>query len=180
MFGVLLGKKRLSEEKVCNLLVNHTLEAAEAIWPIVQEHLEQSPHFEHSPGIMERSDDQFLLAVITCNIARLSKVTEPGQDKRLAQQLLEKFAKSLSMDTMTLAKEIKSCKSLMSRLNYPSKNIVYGLPRVIFERYELIDCQDEHFTNMKAPNPIELKNLNGLLEPLIWDFEFLNEEFKIV
>jgi len=180
MFSALLGKKKLTEEKLCNVLVNHTIETAQAIYPIVAEHIDECPYFERNPEMALKRDDHFLLAIITCNIARLPKICTPGQDKRLAQQLLEKFAQTLGMDTIDLGKEIRSCKSLMSRLNMPSKNIVYGLPRAIFQYYELNPFQEPYFRGMKVPNPLILKELNGLLEPLIWDMAFLNEEFRVI
>ena len=175
----MLGKKKLTEEKLCNILVNHTIEACEAVFPEIAEYVSDCPYFEQKPDFDQRGDDQFLLAVITCNLARLPLAFEAGKDKRVAQSLLNKFAQSFGMDTMDLAREIKSCKSDMKRLNIPSKNIVYGLPRVIFQRYDLNNFQEPYFRGMKSPNPLFLKEMNGLVEPLVWDLEFMKEEFKI-
>jgi hypothetical protein len=180
MFSALLGKKRLTEEKLCNVLVNHTFEAFDAIYPEVRDYISDCPYFENGPDFAERGDDHFLLAVITCNVSRLSKGFDAGQDKRIAMKIINSFAMSLDIDSNDLAKEIQACKSLMKRLNLPSKNIVYALPRAIFHYYHLNDFQEPYFRGMKVPNPLFLKEMNNIVEPLVWDLDYLRAEFKLV
>lgn len=180
MFSTLLGKKKLTEEKLCNVLVNHTFEAMEGIYPELVDYVSECPYFDRRPDFEHRGDDHFLLSLITCNVSRLSKVVPAGQDKRMAQMLIDKFANGLGMEGHELAKEIKKTKSLMKRLNLPSKNIVYALPRAVFHYYDLNEFQEPYFRGMNVPNPLFLKEMNQLVEPLIWDFQYLDSEFKIV
>ena len=76
--------------------------------------------------------------------------------------------------------EIKAIQSHMTRLNAPSKNTIYAMGKVLFHQYDLFCFQDTYFREMKAPNPIVLKRLNGLMSYFTFDWAEVQDQFKIV
>ncbi len=68
----------------------------------------------------------------------------------------------------------------MERLNFPSKNTVYAMSKVLFHSYDLFCFQDPYFREMQVPNPIILKRLNGLMGYFLWNWTEVNEQYRIV
>lgn len=180
MFATLIGKKKKTEIEVARLMVNGTLNACEPIFEEIKGYICECPHFEVEPAIKRNYEDLFMLTVFTCNIARIPNFFPGGQDKRIAQHMIRYAAEGLEMDTKELASKINDCKSLMKRLNHPSKNLVYAMPKALFEYYGLNDCQQAYFRDMNVPNPLFLKEMNLLMSSLVWDWSLIKDEYKIV
>ena len=101
-------------------------------------------------------------------------------DKRVAALAISKFAQATDIPVPDLEREVRTLQSQMERLNFPSKNTVYAMGKVLFHRYDLFCFQDSYFREMKAPNPIILKRLNGLMGYFIWNWREVNEQYRIV
>lgn len=179
MFATLIGKKKMTEEALANTLVEGTLKTSDIIFNEVVDYLNECPHFDRSPELKREDDLDFIITVFTCNISRIPNFLTGGQDKRVAQWIIKKLAYALYMDVRDLSTRISKCKSLMKRLNHPSKNLIYAMPKAVFTLYGLNDFQQPYFKDLNSPNPLYLKEMNLMLEHLVWDWEFLKEEFKI-
>jgi hypothetical protein len=67
----------------------------------------------------------------------------------------------------------------MTRVNHPSKNMVYAMSKAVFFKYELSEYQDEYFKRMQAPNPMLLKRLDMVMECYLWNWDSFFKKFKI-
>jgi hypothetical protein len=76
--------------------------------------------------------------------------------------------------------EIKALQQLMERVNHPSRNAVYAMSKTIFHKYDLFRHQGDYFRDLKAPNPIVLKRLNGLMGFFLWNWEEFVSEHRIM
>lgn len=180
MFATLIGKNRISEEKLATALVTRTLQTGELIFSEIAEYINECPHFDRSPELDSRNDVDFLITVFTCNITRIPNFLANKQDKRVAQWILRSLAEELEMDLRQLSTMIKDCKSVMKRLNHPSKNLVYAMPKAIFHLYGLNEFQQEYFRDLNSPNPLYLKEMNQMLDSLVWNWDKIKQEYKIV
>lgn len=179
MLSTLIGRKKITEAALARALTSGTMQASEASFKEILSHIRTCPHFEKEPIISDGHDSPFILAIMTLNISRVSSFLDSGPDKRMAQELLHEFATATSSDFRTVSLMVKDCKDQMKRLNRPSKNVYYGLAKYIFHAYGLNKYQQDYFRNMSAPNPLFLKEMNSILEPLVWDWEMILNEFKI-
>ena len=68
MLGTLLGKKKLTEEAVSELMVNSILNAVTSNFPQVSELINDDIDFVEKPRLCEDDGYQFLLIVITGNV----------------------------------------------------------------------------------------------------------------
>lgn len=180
MITTLFGKKKISEEKLANVFVNAVLELSEQGFPAIAAELNESPEFHVSPALAETDDQAFALIVLAANLTEAQRILGPGVDKRITSLAISKFAQAMDLSVPDLEREVRSLQSQMDRLNFPSKNTVYAMGKVLFHRYELFCFQDSYFREMKAPNPIILKRLNGLMGYFLWNWKEVNEQYRIV
>ena len=75
-----------------------------------------------------------------------------------------------------LAREYQS---FITRVNYPSKNMVYGMSKAMFEKYQLNEFQDDYFRRMQAPNPLFLKRMDEVMANFVWNWDAFFKKFKM-
>lgn len=180
MIATLFGKKKITEEKLANAFVNAILELSEQGFPAVAAEINESPEFLVDPKIAGSDDGAFALMVLAANLLEAQRILGPGADRRIASLSISKFAQATGLKNSELEREVQKLQSQMSRLNFPSKNTVYAMGKVLFHQYDLFCFQDTYFREMKAPNPIILKRLNGLMGYFLWNWTEVNEQYKIV
>jgi FTR1 family protein len=119
------------------------------------------------------------LIVIAANLSSLESTFDADQAVRVEQMIFEKLGKIYSMSTaefQTLAREYQS---FIARVNYPSKNLVYGMSKAMFEKYKLNDFQDDYFRRMQAPNPLFLKRMDEVMANFIWNWDAFFKKYKM-
>ena len=83
------------------------------------------------------------------------------------------------MDETSFENLIKDYKNFISRVNHPSKNMLYGMSKAIFHKYNLNDFQDDYFKRMQAPNPLFLKRMDEVMSNFIWDWDVFFKKYKL-
>ena len=180
MIATLFGKKKITEDKLANVFVNAIFELAENGFPAIAAEFNEAPEFVVSPAIKENDDIPFTMVVLAGNLIEMKNILGPGLDKRMYSLSVSKFAQAIGHVGSDLEVEIKAIQSHMTRLNAPSKNTIYAMGKVLFHQYDLFCFQDTYFREMKAPNPIVLKRLNGLMSYFTFDWAEVKDQYKIV
>lgn len=176
----LFGKKKISEEQVANVFVNAIQVMIDEGFEDVAGLINDSPEFVKSPNINSEDSGPFTMIVLAGNIKTIPQYYNAGQDKRITEHILEKFAELYEIDKMKLAQMVSDTRKFMSRKNHPSKNVINGMARALFCRYELNKYQEEYFKNLQSPNPIFIQRLKDALENFMWDWNAINEKYKVV
>ena len=180
MIASLFGKKRIAEEKLANAFINAVLEFTAQGFPLISAELNEAPEFEVAPSIEPSQDEAFARILLAGNLIEMQRALGPGIDKRMHSLSISKFAQALGIDATDLGHEIQQLQGRMERMNYPSKNTVYAMAKVLFTEYDLFCFQDVYFREQKAPNPIVLKRLNGLMGYFLWNWSEVSEQYRIV
>lgn len=180
MFSTILGKKKLSEVAVADVLVNSILDSVAKSFPDVAGLINDDQNFEDRPNIHEEYGYQFLLTVLTGNICFIPKFFDSGKDKRIIEHIISRSSEILELEKRQLAQDIMECKKQMSRVNYPSKNTVYAMSKVLFFRYDLNEFQEDYFKTLNAPNPQFLKKMDEINKLFIFNWTQLFEKYKVV
>ena len=170
MIATLFGKKKITEDKLANVFVNAVLELSAEGFGAIAAELNEAPEFDASPGLKEEDDHRFAMIVLAANLTEMQRTMGPGVDKRLFALSVSKFAQAMGLGNTDVEQEVRSLQHQMDRLNHPSKNTVYAMGRVLFSKYDLFCFQDSYFREMRSPNPIILKRLNGLMGYFIWSW----------
>src|SRR5690606_35967860 len=122
---------------------------------------------------------EFGMIVFVGNLSFLESAFDADQAARVESLIFEKLARVFEMEMQEFKCLVKDYKSLMSRLNHPSKNIVYGMSKCIFDKYALYNYQDEYFKRMQAPNALLLKRLDEVVENFIWDWDAFFKRYRL-
>jgi hypothetical protein len=180
MIATLFGKKKITEEKLATVFVNAVLQLTEQGYPAVAAELNEAPEFMVSPGLKEADDVDFALIVLTGNLMEMQRILGPGLDRRMYSLAVSKFAQAIGHSGSDLELEVRALRSTMEKLNFPSKNTVYAMGKAIFHKYDLYCFQDVYFREQRAPNPVVLKRLNGLMNYFIWNWTEVYDQYRIV
>ena len=141
--------------------------------------INEDPAFEATPNITPEANSEFTLIVIVGNLVTLESSFESDQAFRVEQLIYQKFATIFSMSETSFENLIKEYKNFISRVNHPSKNMLYGMSKAIFHKYNLNDFQDDYFKRMQAPNPLFLKRMDEVMSNFIWDWDVFFKKYKL-
>ncbi len=178
MFGIILRKK-VSDEKLANVFINGLFSTIDNGFPVLAEMLNEDSAFVSSPGIDPKNSYEFGMIVIVGNLSFLESAFDADQAERVETLIFEKLSHMFEMDVPAFRCLVKDYKQLMTRLNHPSKNVIYAMSKAIFDKYTLYNYQDEYFKRMQAPNPLLLKRLDEVVENFVWDWDAFFKRYKL-
>lgn len=178
MLGTLI-KRRLSDNQVANVFVNALLEVVDNGFKEVAALINEDQAFVASPNIQPHQDGEFALIVIVGNLSFLESTFEADQAYRVEKLIFEKLGKLYGMSEVNFSNLVREYQSFISRVNHPSKNMIYGMSKAIFHKYKLNDFQDEYFKRMQAPNPLFLKRMDEVMQNFIWNWDAFFKKYKI-
>jgi len=176
----LFGKKKLTEEKAANIFINGIQLLIDEGFSDVTGLINDSPEFLSPPNLDSEDNGAFTIIVLAGNLQVLPSYFEAGQDRRITQHILEKFAELYEIDKMGLAKMVSETRKLMMRKNHPSKSVTNAMARTIFCRYDLNMYQEKYFKSLDSPNPIFIQRLKEAMETFLWNWDALLEKYKVV
>lgn len=175
----LFGKKKMDEERVANMVVNGLIEAVDKNFPDVAALINSDPDFVSSPGVNQEDDHEFLLIVITGNLKFIPQYFESGQDQRIKDLLLQKFAQALQLEKDELKRIVDDRSAFLSRVNHPSKKTLYAMSKAVFHKYGLNEHQEEYFRRIETPNPLFLQRMDDIMENFLWGWDAFLEKYKV-
>ena len=97
----------------------------------------------------------------------------------MIDSIIDQLASVFQTDFHLMEEKINKYTSFISRVNHPSKNILYGMSKAVFFKFKLGQYQDDYFAQLNTPNPIFLKKIDTLIENYIWDWKTVFEKIKI-
>ena len=178
MLGSLL-KKRLSDEKVANIFVNALLEVVDNGFPEVASLVNEDPAFVRSPQLDSKNNGPFSLIILVANLSSLESTFEAEQADKVEQIIFENCGKMYGLSPVEFKKLIRDFQSYMSRINHPSKNMIYAMSKAFFFKYSLSEFQDDYFKRMQVPNPLFLKRLDEVMQHFLWDWDVFMRKYKL-
>jgi len=167
-------KKTYKEEKIAHLFVDQFFHSVDCGFPEVAALINESPEFVTCPNIDDDDSDKFLLLVLAANISAVYKHFPVHVDQSIVRKILEEVSDVGGVHYLALTSSVAELQKFISKVNHPSKNLVYGLSKAIFFKYELAKHQEKYFKNLNSPNPILLKRLDDAVINFIWDWENLS------
>ncbi|HNR85244.1 MAG TPA: hypothetical protein PKN22_06285 [Taishania sp.] len=178
MLGTLL-KKKLSDNQVANIFINALFETIDNGFPEVAQLINEDSAFVSSPNIDANNNGEFALITIIGNLSFLESTFEPEQAARIEALIIDKLATIYQTTPSEFKKIIADYKTFIQRVNHPSKNMIYGMSKAIFHKYQLNDFQDEYFKRMQAPNPLFLKRMDEVVASFVWDWDAFFKKYRL-
>lgn len=172
-------KKKLSDNQVANMFINAIFDIVDNGFKEVAQMINEDIVFEQSPNIPENHSGEFGLIVIVGNLSFLESTFDPDQAARIEQLIFEKLSRIYGMTELEFSQLIRDYQSFIQRLNHPSKNMIYGMSKAVFHKYNLYDFQDEYFKRMQAPNPLFLKRLDEVMNNFVWNWDAFFKKYRL-
>ncbi len=178
MLGI-FGRKKIGEEQLAQIFVNAMISMSQEGFQDVSEIINEDPDFIKTPDLTSDGYIPFLFVIISGNLKFLPKVLEGIDSANVIAKIYEFLAQKFDTSSNSIEQHVKKYQKEMSRLNHPSKNILYGMSKLFFHQYDLYPYQDDYYTRVQAQNPLVLKRINDIMRAFIWDWEIIGEEYKI-
>jgi hypothetical protein len=174
-----LFKKKLSEDQLSNIFVNGVIEVVDKGFEEVASLIDEDPAFVERPNVLGASDGHFTMIVIATNISCLKDSFDPSDLSSLEKSVNEKFAEVFDMELATFEKYLNDYTSFLSRVNHPSKTMLYSMSKGIFYKYKLNQFQDEYFRRLDCPNPLFLKRMDEVMKNFLWNWDAFFKRYKM-
>jgi hypothetical protein len=178
MLGTIL-KRKLSDNQVANIFINAIFDTVDNGFKEVAQLINEDVAFVRSPEIQDKDNGEFGLIVIVGNLSFLESTFDAEQAGRVEKIIFEKLAKIYDISEADFVKLIRDYQSFITRVNHPSKNMIYGMSKAVFHKYGLNEFQDEYFRRMMAPNPLFLKRMDEVMSNFIWNWDAFFKKYKI-
>jgi len=172
-------KRKLSDNQVANIFINAIFDTVDNGFNEVAQLINEDVAFVQSPNIAENENGEFGLIVIVGNLSFLESTFDAEQAGRVEKIIFEKLSKIYDMSELDFSRLIRDYQSFISRVNHPSKNMIYGMSKAVFHKYKLNDFQDEYFRRMQAPNPLFLKRMDEVMGNFIWNWDAFFKRYKL-
>jgi hypothetical protein len=172
-------KRKLSDNQVANIFINAIFDTVDNGFKEVAQLINEDVAFVQSPQIAENENGEFGLIVIVGNLSFLESTFDAEQAGRVEKIIFEKLSKIYDMSELDFSRLIRDYQSFISRVNHPSKNMIYGMSKALFYKYKLNEYQDEYFKRMQAPNPLFLKRMDEVMGNFIWNWDAFFKRYKL-
>ena len=178
MLGTLL-KKKLSDNQLASIFLNGIFEMVDNSFVEVVDLINDDVAFVQSPSLSAEKNGQFTMIVVVANISSLESAFETTQANRIERIIFEQLGSLMGKSTAEAEEKVREYQKFMSRINQPSKNLVYAMSKSVFSKYQLNEFQDEYFKRLQAPNPLFLKRLDQMMALFLWDWDSFFKKYKI-
>ena len=174
-----LLKRKLSDDQVANVFINALFDVVDNGFVEVAELINEDVAFVKSPQIGSSLNGEFALIVIAANLSSLESTFDADQAVRIEQKIFEKLGKIYEMTPSEFQSLAREYQSFIAKVNHPSKNLVYGMSKALFEKYALNEFQDDYFRRMQALNPLFLKRMYEVMVNFIWNLDAFFKKYKM-
>jgi hypothetical protein len=172
-------KRKLSDDQVSNIFINAIFDTVDNGFKEVAHIINEDPVFVVSPNVQDTASGEFALIVIVGNLSFLESTFDSEQATRVEKLIFAKLAKVYEMPVFELSKLIRDYQSFISRINHPSKNMIYGMSKALFFKYNLNEFQDAYFCRLNTPNPLFLKRMDEIMVNFIWNWDAFFKKYKL-
>ena len=179
MFAALFVKKKISQKQLAYNFVHHTLNCIDQTYSDFLDAIYNDPELENHPNLDYNNPEELMFIIVSGNIKFFERILSAHEEKILIDSIIDQMANVFQTDFHLMEEKINKYSSFISRVNHPSKNILYGMSKAVFFKFKLGQYQDDYFAQLNTPNPIFLKKIDTLIENYIWDWKAVFEKIKI-
>lgn len=177
MLGNLI-KRKIDADRLANIFVNSILQITENGFKDISDMIKEDNAFISSPQVMPKHEDNFLLIVTVGNLNSLDQYFDAEEVTEIRRLIISKFANIYEVTYREFEDWLAQTESFISSVNHPSKNMLYGMSKAIFHKFDLNDYQEDYFKEMKTPNPLFLKRMDEIMGNFLWDWEQFFKKYK--
>ena len=179
MFTSLFVKKKLSHKQIAFKFVHHTLQIIDETYGDFLDAIFYDPELTEHPKLDYKDPTKLSFIIIAGNMRYFEHILPAYEENNLCQAIIEEMASVYEVSFHEMQAKLEKYSSFISRVNHPSKNILYGMSKAVFFKFKLGQFQEDYFAQLNTPNPIFLKRIDNLIENYIWDWKSFFDKTKI-
>jgi len=172
-------RKKTDTNKLSNIFVNSLIEVVENGFQDVIEMINDDAVFVTEPVIPSNAKQQFLLILIVGNLEFLREGFEDYDIEDIELAIVQKFANIYGKSESEFSSLLTKTTEYIAHYNFPSKNILYGMSKAIFRKFNLSEHQESYFKTQNTPNPLFIKRMDEVLINFIWDWAVFLKKYKL-
>ena len=180
MFSALFVKKRVNHEMLASNFVNRTLHSIDETYNDFLDAIYNDTELISYPKLDYKDPTELMYLIIAGNMMFFERILSSHEENTICNSIVEQMSVVFDMKFNEMQEKLEKYSSFISRVNHPSKNILYGISKAVFFKFKLGAYQDEYFAQLNTPNPVFLKKIDNLVENYIWDWETIFEKNKIL
>jgi len=173
-----LIKRRIDADKLANVFVNSIIDISENGFRDIKEMISEDSAFVYMPRITEEHSDNFMLIIIVGNLKFLDAHFEVDEVDEIRHKIISKFANIFGITYRAFEDLLERTAGFISTVNHPSKNMLYGMSKAVFHKFDLNEYQEDYFKNMKTPNPLFLKRMDEMMANFLWEWDQFFKKHK--
>jgi hypothetical protein len=170
MLGNLI-KRKIDSDKLANIFVNSILDVTENGFVDISEMIKEDNAFTSVPEVHQNHCDNFLLIVVVGNLTYLDEHFDAQDAADMRRMIIDKFASIYEVTYRVFEDWLTQTERFISSVNHPSKNMLYGMSKAVFHKFDLNNYQEDYFKEMKTPNPLFLKRMDEVMTHFLWDWD---------
>jgi hypothetical protein len=177
----LFGKKKLKEKDVAKIVVGTINDVAINGFDDIQDFIQSDPNLSKSVLFNKANIEWFVYIIFSANLKNLEEYFSKDQLDRLRIHMIDEFTQCLEgSDEELVLDQVKNYEDFISGIKNPSGELSRLIAKAIFLKFELNDCQQDHFAKLNEPNPLVIKEMNELTTFFIWNWEDFLSKYKLI
>tara|TARA_B110000977_G_scaffold46043_2_gene62565 strand:+ start:169 stop:714 length:546 start_codon:yes stop_codon:yes gene_type:complete len=180
MFAALFVKKRITHKLLAKQFVHKTLRAVDETFEDFLDAIYNDTELEAYPKLNYKDPSVLMHIIVAGNMKFFERILSSHEENAICNSIIKEMSVIFEMDFNEMQEKLESYSSFISRVNHPSKNILYGMSKSVFFKFKLGKYQDDYFAQLNTPNPIFLKKIDLLIENYVWDWKTVFEKSKII
>jgi len=181
MISIIFGKKRIKKNQLVSIYTQTIYEVVERVFPEIVDFLNHQKHFKKSPEIKPENQEWFSYLIFTANILNMYNILPQDKADDLKLLIIRDVAERFSRRVPQVAEDIiVEYEKYLEELIKKTQNIVKATALAMFYKFELNECQIEHYQKINQPDPVFFKQLCEMTELLFWNWEDFLQKYKVV
>ncbi|MCS6981481.1 MAG: hypothetical protein N2110_07915 [Flavobacteriales bacterium] len=177
----LFTKRKIRRNALVAVFCQTIYEVVEKVFPELADFLNNQKHFQKSPEIKTEDQEAFTYLIFAANILKLYNHFPQEKADDLKLLIIHEIAERFSRRDMQVAEEIiVEYEKYLSDLLKTSQNLTKALALAVFFKFNLNECQHEHYQKLNQPDPVFFKQLCDLLELLFWNWDDFLNRYRVV
>lgn len=141
MFATLFVKKRITHKILAKQFVHRTLIALDETFEDFMDAIYNDSELKSHPDLNYKDPKVLMFIIIAGNIRFFERILSSHEENTICNSIILEMSEVFEMDFNIMKEELESYSSFISRVNHPSKNILYGMSKAVFLNLNLANIR---------------------------------------
>ena len=142
MFATLFVKKRITHNVLAKQFVHKTLLAVDETFEDFLDSIYNDSELESYPKLNYKDPSVLMHIIIAGNMKFFERILSSHEENAVCNSIIKEMSVVFDMDFNEMKEKLENYSSFISRVNHPSKNILYGMSKSVFFSVSTIKSEE--------------------------------------